>query len=214
MYTATLLGSSEEDSQYSELCDNEGICFNITDFRNKGISLHLRSIPCIPYTYTIYIHIVVLNVVWYLFPGLKKKKFLQVFCVVSPIFLSAQLFLSKLYYVLLMYSIFTSIFSLFTCFFLLRIFYTYSQHVHFSNHKSSWDSLSGSLHGCGISFAFHQLTPPSSYITTDWEIIWNMNWQDWSTWKKITCLAEWKKGRRLSTVVVLLDEIPYFSSCV
>ena len=35
MYRATLFGSSEVDSQSSEVCDNESICFNITDLRKK-----------------------------------------------------------------------------------------------------------------------------------------------------------------------------------
>lgn len=64
MYRATLFGSSEEESQSSEVCDNESICFNITDLRNKGISWHFCSTPFMsppPFFF-------VLNVTWCLFP--------------------------------------------------------------------------------------------------------------------------------------------------
>lgn len=48
MYRATLFGSSEDDFQSSEVCENESIYFNITDLRNKGISWHFCSTPIMP----------------------------------------------------------------------------------------------------------------------------------------------------------------------
>lgn len=59
MYRATLFGSSEDDFQSSEVCENESIYFNITDLRNKGISWHFCSTPIVPTPF-----FCVLNVMW------------------------------------------------------------------------------------------------------------------------------------------------------